>query len=292
MQMRVAGQVFVFDGSLRCPPFRHFQRAGPFAFKAQYFVQGDGKVEQRVRVGGFVEVDFAFIQFAGFTFGKAVSQFDPQWALAKPYISSGFLAGSNDATGIPMLAYTATFGNGLSATIYEAITGTVPPSSFDAAISRNCLMFVSNLPRALGAIRTALRPGARFAASVWGPLQRNPFHSAPIAAVRRRRAIPSPAPEVVRAFSMCDGDAVVAALHGAGFRGVELRPVVAPRRFPSFEEALKSGRQFPTFVALLGLLPEAEREQAWEEIAREWSPFATPAGLELPGEQLVIAGQA
>jgi len=168
----------------------------------------------------------------------------------------------------------------------------LPPASFDGAISRNCLMFVSDLPRALGAIRTALRPGARFAASVWGPLQRNPFHSAPIAAVRRRRAIPSPAPEVVRAFSMCDGDAVVAALHGAGFRGVELRPVAAPRRFPSFEEALKSGRQFPTFVALLGLLPEAEREQAWEEIAREWSPFATPAGLELPGEQLVIAGQA
>ena len=35
--------------------------------------------------GAPVEVDYAFIQFAGFTFGKAVSQFDPQWALSKPY---------------------------------------------------------------------------------------------------------------------------------------------------------------------------------------------------------------
>ncbi len=67
--------------------------------------------------GGFVENDFLFIQFAGFTFGKAVSQFDPQWALAKPYISSGFLAGSNNATGIAQLAYTASFGGGVSATI-------------------------------------------------------------------------------------------------------------------------------------------------------------------------------
>ena len=67
--------------------------------------------------GGFVEVDYAFIQFAGFTFGKAVSQFDPQWALAKPWISSGFMAGSNDTTGIPQLAYTASFGNGVSGTI-------------------------------------------------------------------------------------------------------------------------------------------------------------------------------
>jgi hypothetical protein len=67
--------------------------------------------------GAPVEVDYAFIQFAGFTLGKAVSEFDPQWALAKPSISSGMWAGSNDATGIPQLAYTATFGNGVSATI-------------------------------------------------------------------------------------------------------------------------------------------------------------------------------
>ncbi|QUS40334.1 porin [Tardiphaga alba] len=67
--------------------------------------------------GGFAEVDYAFIQFAGFTFGKAVSQFDPQWALSKPYVSSGFMAGSNNTTGIPQISYTASFGNGVSGTI-------------------------------------------------------------------------------------------------------------------------------------------------------------------------------
>jgi Porin subfamily len=64
-----------------------------------------------------VEVDYAFIQFAGFTLGKAVSEFDPQWALTKPTITSGFNAGSNNGTGINQLAYTATFGNGVSGTI-------------------------------------------------------------------------------------------------------------------------------------------------------------------------------
>lgn len=67
--------------------------------------------------GGYVENDYLFIQFAGFTFGKAVSMFDPSWALGKATISSGFLTGSNNATGIPMLAYTASFGNGVSGTI-------------------------------------------------------------------------------------------------------------------------------------------------------------------------------
>jgi hypothetical protein len=67
--------------------------------------------------GAPVEVDYAFIQFAGFTFGKAVSQFDPQWVLSKPTITSGFNFGSNNATGINQIAYTATFGNGVSGTI-------------------------------------------------------------------------------------------------------------------------------------------------------------------------------
>lgn len=67
--------------------------------------------------GAPVEVDYAFIQFAGFTFGKSVSMFDPQWALSKPTITSGFNAGSNNASAIPLLAYTASFGNGVSGTI-------------------------------------------------------------------------------------------------------------------------------------------------------------------------------
>ena len=80
-------------------------------------IQFDFSQNRESIAGGFTEVDYAFIQFAGFTFGKAVSQFDPQWALSKPYISSGFNAGSNNATGIPQIAYTASFGNGFSATV-------------------------------------------------------------------------------------------------------------------------------------------------------------------------------
>jgi hypothetical protein len=80
-------------------------------------MQFDFTQDRESIAGGFVEVDFAFIQFAGFTFGKAVSNFDPQWALTKPWISSGALGGSNNSTGIPQIAYTASFGNGVSGSI-------------------------------------------------------------------------------------------------------------------------------------------------------------------------------
>jgi hypothetical protein len=69
--------------------------------------------------GNIVEIDAAFIQFAGFTLGKSVSEFDPQWALTKPIIgtTTGALSGSHNDTGIPQFAYTADFGNGVSGTV-------------------------------------------------------------------------------------------------------------------------------------------------------------------------------
>jgi hypothetical protein len=66
---------------------------------------------------GAISTDFVFMQFAGFTFGKAVSQFDPQWVLAIPSVSSGHIGGSDTKTGIMQAAYTASFGNGFSGTI-------------------------------------------------------------------------------------------------------------------------------------------------------------------------------
>ena len=59
----------------------------------------------------------AFIQFAGFTFGVTQSYFD---FLAHSYAYSSFawLGGSDTGgAGLPLAAYTAQFGNGLSATI-------------------------------------------------------------------------------------------------------------------------------------------------------------------------------
>jgi hypothetical protein len=76
-----------------------------------------GQGSSAIAGGNIVEVDYAFIQFAGFTMGKSVSMFDNQWILSKPTISSGFFSGSNNATGILQLAYTWSLGNGVSATL-------------------------------------------------------------------------------------------------------------------------------------------------------------------------------
>ena len=67
--------------------------------------------------GGYVAVEFVFIQFAGFTFGKSASAYATPWN-GYPGNNNSFLLGGPDyVTGVNNIQYTAQFGNGVSATI-------------------------------------------------------------------------------------------------------------------------------------------------------------------------------
>ncbi len=63
---------------------------------------------------GTVGVYYAFIQFAGFTIGKAVSQFSAPWANYPGNNFDGLVGGGGTITGVNQFTYTAQFGNGVS----------------------------------------------------------------------------------------------------------------------------------------------------------------------------------
>jgi hypothetical protein len=64
--------------------------------------------------GGSLGVYYAFIQFAGFTMGKAVSQFDTPWVNYPGNNFDGLVGGGGTVTGVNQFTYTAQFGNGVS----------------------------------------------------------------------------------------------------------------------------------------------------------------------------------
>jgi hypothetical protein len=67
--------------------------------------------------GGYVAVEYVFIQFAGFTFGKSSSAYASPWN-GYPGNNTSFLLGGNDSvTGVNNIQYTAQFGNGVSASV-------------------------------------------------------------------------------------------------------------------------------------------------------------------------------
>src|SRR5712672_1658222 len=67
--------------------------------------------------GGYTAVEFVFIQFAGFTFGKSASAYATPWHGYPGNNSSFLLGGHTTVTGINNIQYSWQFGNGVSATI-------------------------------------------------------------------------------------------------------------------------------------------------------------------------------
>ncbi len=67
--------------------------------------------------GGTLGVYYAYIQFAGFTIGKAVSQFSMPWSNYPGNNWDGLVGGGGDVTGVNQFTYTADFGGGITATI-------------------------------------------------------------------------------------------------------------------------------------------------------------------------------
>ncbi len=92
--------------------------AGAAAGSTVYSPIGTNAAPNNASAGGVaagtVGVYYAFIQFAGFTIGKAVSQFSAPWANYPGNNFDGLVGGGGTITGVNQFTYTAQFGNGVS----------------------------------------------------------------------------------------------------------------------------------------------------------------------------------
>jgi ubiquinone/menaquinone biosynthesis C-methylase UbiE len=182
----------------------------------------------------------------------------------------------------------------LETLVRDASQLTLPPRSFDAAISRNGLMFMPDLRAALTAVRGALKPGARLAAIVWSTVDRNPYMGVPIDVVRAAHGEPSSTPTIVRAFSLSAPGVFEQALTSAGFSNVRVERVPFERSFESLaaaRDAILTGSA--AMVELMGDVDEHERNQLLDQIMARFTEFRRPDGsCALPSESLLGSGTA
>jgi hypothetical protein len=80
------------------------------------FSQGGNGTSGGVATGA-LGVYYAFIQFAGFTMGKAISPFSAPWTAYPGNNYDALVGGGGTVTGVNQFVYTAQFGNGVSGTI-------------------------------------------------------------------------------------------------------------------------------------------------------------------------------
>ena len=70
-----------------------------------------------VQANGGMRVEAAFIQFAGFTFGRSASAYALPWNGAPGNLNSTLMGGPNYDAGVNNIQYTWQFGNGVSASV-------------------------------------------------------------------------------------------------------------------------------------------------------------------------------
>lgn len=163
--------------------------------------------------------------------------------------------------------------------------------SFDAVISRVGLIYFPDQHRALTGMHRVLKPGGSVAAIVYSTPENNRFFSIPVSIIRRRAQLPPPLPGQPGPFSLGAPGVLEAAFRAAGFQEVEARRVSAPLRFPNAAECVRFEREsFGALHQMMAGLNEAEREETWQEIARELAQYEGPNGFEGPCELIVCVG--
>jgi ubiquinone/menaquinone biosynthesis C-methylase UbiE len=180
--------------------------------------------------------------------------------------------------------------NNIDARVMDAQRLDPAPDSFDAAVSRNCLMLIPDYSQALTEIRRVLKPSGRFAAIVFSTPDRCPYLSIPHTIVFRVGRLTAPAPERFGEFRLGAPDILEDAYRTAGFREISVHTVPTRRRFPSLAEAMQYARGPLPLRELMTRLSDAEQRQAWDEIERALAQFVGPNGYDSPCELLIGVG--
>lgn len=158
----------------------------------------------------------------------------------------------------------------------------LPENEFDGAVCRWGLMFLPDLQAGLQAIRRSLKPGAKFAAAVWGRPDQVPFMSLPMA-VGQQVLDPKPAPppaDAPNVFSLGGDGTLQSALQTAGFKDVEantleiLFDLESPQEYCEF-----LGDLTPPIRAMLVGRPSDQVELFWSTIADRAGSFVNESGI-------------
>jgi ubiquinone/menaquinone biosynthesis C-methylase UbiE len=168
---------------------------------------------------------------------------------------------------------------------------TLAPDSFDAAICRLGLMLFPSPAQALDAVRTALKPKARFAAVVFTAPANNPFMAQPMQILLRHAGKSPPAPGQPGIFALGASGLLEKLLVSRGFDDVQTETARAPLRLASTADALQMMQQaFGGYRAVISNLDQAAQAAAWEEVGECISQFETETGFESELEFVVGSG--
>ena len=164
----------------------------------------------------------------------------------------------------------------------------LPPQTFDAAISRFGLMFLTDVVEGLRRIRAALKSGSRLAAAVWSTEEHNPHIALPLQVAEQFGHAPPEGSPLRRAASLGRPGTFERTLEQAGFVGIQVQAVPIPREFDSVDAAVNSMQETSTLLReLFETLEPRQQQDAQAELRQRLAQFSQP-----PDERCLLPGEA
>ncbi|MCW5799103.1 MAG: Methyltransf11 domain-containing protein [Nitrospira sp.] len=155
--------------------------------------------------------------------------------------------------------------------------------SIDSIISRFCLMFLPEIPKAAAEIARVLKPGGYVAAAVWSAPLNNPFIRIPIDVINTITPLPPPDPEAPGIFRLARPGDLAGMFKRAGLTPLSDEEFTAEMTYESAEDFFRGLMDIAAPIQnLFAKLTPAQQREAERGIITAVNDYRRPEGVSLP----------
>lgn len=163
-------------------------------------------------------------------------------------------------------------------------------ASFDAVISRFCLMFLPEIPKAVAEIARILRPNTWVSTAVWSAPDKNPYLKIPIDTIKQFVELPAPDPTAPGIFRLAKPNELADMLQQAGMVHISEQEFVGDVRFAGADEYFSSLMDIAAPIQnLWEKLPPPQQAQAKQQILQTAERYRMGTTIALPIAVRMIA---
>ncbi len=164
-----------------------------------------------------------------------------------------------------------------------------PAASFDAISCRMGFMFFPEMQQAANEIARVLKPGGRFATSVWGAGDKNPWVLTMMGAIQRHVSLPPPVPGAPGMFRCAAPGMIAGFLREAGLVGITEKDIPGRLTYESADQywTMMMDVAAPV-VAAMSQADEPARARIQADVYGNLARF--PAAVTLDYGARIIAG--
>jgi ubiquinone/menaquinone biosynthesis C-methylase UbiE len=165
----------------------------------------------------------------------------------------------------------------------------VEDASADVALCAQTIQFLPERGRALGEMRRTLRPGGHLAASVWCPLDDNPYFESLVRAMEQR--IGSDTAKGLRAaFGLANADELKALVADAGFDDVVSTSATLNLELPPLSEFVPRHISATPMAAGYAAATENARAAVIRDVVEGMARYGAATGARIPFRSHVAIG--